>query len=114
MTTVEYIIKGTNTHTEMYSAICSEVPNPNDPSTELDLGMIERLKSADRVIICGQSLSHTVQMTMKDILSNWKADEVDKLMLLTDCSSPVPGFEAMAETFVREMKEKGVKCSSVG
>lgn len=114
LTTVEYIIKGTNTHTEMYSAICSEVPNPNDPSTELDLGMIERLKSADRVIICGQSLSHTVQMTMKDILSNWKADEVDKLMLLTDCSSPVPGFEAMAETFVREMKEKGVKCSSVG
>ena len=112
VTTVEYIIKGTNTHTEMYSAICSEVPNPDDPSTELDLGMIERLKSADRVIICGQSLSHTVQMTMKDIVSNWKEDELDKLMLLTDCSSPIPGFEAMAESFVREMKDKGVTCTS--
>ena len=44
LTTVEYIIKATNTHTEMYSAICCEVPDPNDPSTELDLGMIERLK----------------------------------------------------------------------
>lgn len=113
LTTVEYIIKATNTHTEMYSAICCEVPDPNDPSTELDLGMIERLKSADRVLICGQSLSHTVQMTLKDILSNWKEDEVGKLMLLTDCSSPVPGFEAMADTFVREIKDKGVKCSSV-
>ena len=113
LTTVEYIIKGTNTHTEMYSAICSEVPNPNDPSTELDLGMIERLKSADRVILCGQSLSHTVQMTVKDIVSNWKQEELGKLMLLTDCSSPVPGFESMAESFVRDMKEKGMKCMSM-
>lgn len=108
LTTVEYIIKATNCFTEMYSALSGEVPDPNDPATELDLGMIERLASADRVLFCGESLSHSVQMTMKDVLSNWKEEELDKLCLLTDCTSPVPGFESMAEDFVRECKEKGV------
>jgi nicotinamidase/pyrazinamidase len=109
LTTVEYIIKATNCFTEMYSALSGEVPDPNDPSTELDLGMVERLAAADRVIFCGESLSHSVQMTMKDVISNWKEEEVEKLCLLSDCSSPVPGFESMAEDFVRECKEKGVK-----
>jgi nicotinamidase-related amidase len=113
-TTVEYILKGDSIYTEMYSALSAEVPNPNDPSTELDLRMIERLKQADRVLVCGQSLSHTVQMTMKDIANNWEKDDIGKLFLLTDCSSPVPGFESMAETFVKEMRDKGVKCVGAG
>ena len=109
LTTVEYIIKATNCFTEMYSALSGEVPDPNDPSTEMDLGMVERLAAADRVIFCGESLSHTVQMTMKDVISNWHEEEYDKIYLLSDCSSPVPGFESMAEDFVRECKEKGVQ-----
>ena len=108
MATVEYIIKATNVATEMYSAISAEVAQPEDPATALDLVMVERLSLTDRVLVCGQSLSHTVNHTMRDLTTHWKTGKMDKLYLLDDCTSPLPGFESVAEEFLLEMREKGV------
>ena len=44
-----------NCLTEMYSALCAEVPIKTDPATCLDKKLIARLDEADRVIVCGQS-----------------------------------------------------------
>ena len=86
--TIEYIIKATSCLTEMYSCLSAEVPTDADPSTCLDLGMIDRLQSADKVIVCGQSLSHTVNMTVNDLVNNWDVPN-SNICLLLDCCSPV-------------------------
>jgi nicotinamidase-related amidase len=46
---VHYIKKGMNIYTEMYSALAAEVVDPEDPRTALNRGVINQLRSADRV-----------------------------------------------------------------
>ena len=106
MRTVNYVMKGTNCMTEMYSALCAEVPIPDDPSTKVDPLLIDKLNEATRVLICGEAKSHCVNYTMRDLADNWKG-ELNALVLLDDCCTAVPGFEADGEKFVADMKDKG-------
>ncbi len=108
MYTVEYILKASSCATEMYSAISAEVPQASDPSTSLDTGIVERLMSADRVLICGISLSHAVKHTVKDLLKLWKENLRSNIYLVKDCCSTLPGFEGKADDFIREMLQSGV------
>lgn len=41
-------------------------------------------------------------------MEHWPKDEMDKLTILADCASSVPGFESVGEQFVKDMKELGV------
>ena len=45
---------------------------------------------------------------MRDFLKHWKADENNKLFILKDCCSSLPGFESKAEAFLQEMQDLGV------
>ena len=65
-------------------------------------------KETDKLVICGQALSHCVNYTARDIVEHWPKVEMDKLTVLEDCSSSVPGFEAAGEQFLSDMKEAGV------
>ena len=65
--------KGMNNLTEMYSAIAAEVPIPSDPSTMTHHHVIDHLKIFEKVIICGQALSHCVNYTTRDVLKHWVA-----------------------------------------
>eukprot|EP01042_Synura_sphagnicola_P000094 gene94-94_t len=112
---VHYVLKGQNCHTEMYSALMAEVEDERDPRTSLNTSLLARINLADRVIVCGQALSHCVNYTLRDIL---KYSEVEKksIFLLRDGCSPVYGFEDLAVTITREAEEKGVNittCSDV-
>jgi len=68
----------------MYSALKAEVEDPKDPRTALNEELLVKLKIADRVIICGQALSHCVNYTVRDILNFWHHDLVSKLVLVED------------------------------
>ena len=111
---VNYVIKGTNPATEHYSAIQAEVPDANDPTTLPDPSWIKRLAQADIIYICGQALSHCVASTVRDLADQLGAQHVGKLVLLTDCTSPVPGFEALGEAFVAEMVGRGMRLAGSG
>jgi nicotinamidase/pyrazinamidase len=104
---VEYIWKGENLNTEMYSAIAAEVPVEDDPKTGYNELLMKRLNACDAVIICGQALSHCVNFTARDIMGRWKGAK-DALIVLTDCSSAVGGFENSATEFVEFCKKEGV------
>ena len=39
------------------------------------------LKISDRLIVCGQAMSHCVNFTLRDILKHWDGDRA-RLMLL--------------------------------
>jgi nicotinamidase/pyrazinamidase len=109
---VDFVIKGMNPTTEHYSAIRAEVPDPNDASTGLNDRLIKSLSEADLIIVAGEALSHCVANTVRDIASNFKREEVGKLILLTDCASSVGGFEALGADFVDELTKFGMKTAN--
>lgn len=101
---VEKVTKGSNLYTEHYSAVKADVPDPQDPSTQLNMGLIQSLQEADIVAVAGWASSHCLANTVRDIAANF-ADPafVGKIVLLTDATSPVPGFEKFGESFLKEM-----------
>lgn len=110
--TVEFKTKGTNIYTEHFSVISADVPNPDDPSTLPDMEFVGRLATADIIGIGGIALSHCVRWTVKDIADKFGPDQVKKLVLLTDATSPVPGFEADSQSFIRDMRDMGMQLST--
>jgi nicotinamidase/pyrazinamidase len=109
MAAVDYVIKGTNVFTEHYSAIQAEVPDPSDPTTTLNSVLIGALAKADNVIIAGEALSHCLASTVRDIVDNFGEEHIKKLVLLTDCTSSVSGFELLGTQFVAEMRFRGMQ-----
>ena len=108
MTTVEYVHKGMNCLTEMYSAIAAEVPLSEDQATNLNRQLLERLHDADNLFFCGEAKSHCVNYTMRDVVAHWQKNP-SALILLNDCTSAVPGFEEAAQNFERDMKALGCR-----
>lgn len=107
LNTIQYVMKGTNCMVEMYSALAAEVELPSDITTQIDPTLIERLNESDKLIICGQALSHCVNFTTRDILKYWKKP-LSQIYILEDCSSPVQGFEDASRKFIQEMTDSGV------
>jgi len=109
---VRNVFKGTNPWTEHYSAIQAEVPDPAEPDTALNTRLLAELGAADLLLIGGEASSHCVRATTEHIVQHlprlqpgWSADRV---VLLTDCMSPVGGFEAQHAAFLDAMRAQGV------
>lgn len=117
---VEYIFKGQNILTEMYSALAADVPVTVD--TQFNHTLHESLlmsslsskqsSTPNRLIVCGQALSHCVNYTVRDIVTIWPMERRSEIILLQDCTSAVPGFESAATTFVQDMMEAGIQIRS--
>lgn len=103
---VDYTYKGSNVRTEHYSAIRAEVSDSADPGSRTNFALIERLKTADNIAIAGEALSHCVANTVRDLIT---CISPDKLIVLTDVSSNVPGFEYLGNDFLDEMRSIGVR-----
>ncbi|MDD5589175.1 MAG: hypothetical protein PHP92_03925 [Candidatus Nanoarchaeia archaeon] len=110
---VDYVTKGSSPFTEHYSAVRADVPDADDPSTQINTKFIQTLVEADIVAICGEAGSHCLAHTTKDIVQEFCDDSyVKKLVLLTDGTSPVAGFEKLQEDFITEMTAKGMQLST--
>jgi nicotinamidase/pyrazinamidase len=108
---VQKINKGSNPWTEHYSAIQAEVPDEDDPATQLNTALIASLDQADLLIIAGEASSHCVRASTEHIVANLPSGNTSKVVLLTDCMSPVSGFEAQHQAFMDDMVSRGVKLS---
>lgn len=108
---VRWLDKGENIFTEMYSALRAEVPT-EDPRTHLNRDAIKFMKHFDRILVCGQALSHCVACSVRDLLSQFTED-FEKVVVLKDGSSAVPGSEERAEDFLSEMRACGVRIGSI-
>ncbi len=106
--TVNKVTKGTNPWTEHYSAIQAEVPDAQDDSTQVNAAFLDQLRSADRVYITGEAGSHCVKATTEHIVEHWNPAQLERLVIVTDCMSPVSGFGDQHDAFVRAMRERGV------
>jgi nicotinamidase-related amidase len=110
--TVNTVIKGTNPWTEHYSAIQAEVPDEEDDTTQLNRQLIALLASADRVYIAGEAGSHCVKATTEHIVANLPEQNAGRLVLLTDCISPVAGFEVQYHNFLQDMRQRGIRLAT--
>ncbi len=107
--TVDYLFKGSNPFTEHYSALRAEVPDPADPATLANPGLLARLAGAERVLVAGEALSHCVASTVRDLADALGPAWAKRLVLLSDASSPVAGFESLGRSFVDDMRSRGAR-----
>ncbi|MCA9573154.1 MAG: hypothetical protein KC656_35205, partial [Myxococcales bacterium] len=110
---VDFVTKGSNPWTEHFSALRAEVPDPADPGTQLNAGLLTTLEEADIVLLAGEASSHCLAHTVRDIAASFRDPAaVRKLVLLTDATSPVPGFEPLADAFLKDLVALGMKTST--
>jgi nicotinamidase-related amidase len=115
---VNYVTKGSNFWTEHYSAVQADVPDPQDPSTNLNMGLIETLEKADIILLAGEARSHCLANTVRDIADNFGEESVKKMVLLQDATTDVadqPGstmYADMGEKFVSDMMARGMQVST--
>ena len=85
------IQKGSNPLTEMYGIIKAEY----DPTAYINLEVLQAVKEYDAIYVAGQASSHCVLESVKQIVDYYsdQPEVTSKITLLTDCMSPIAGFE---------------------
>ncbi len=109
---VQTVNKGENPWTEHYSAMQAEVPDAEDPHTQLNEALIRQLDRAELLLIGGEASSHCVKATTEHIVAHLPSGDLRKVVLLTDAMSPVGGFEAQHAAFLADMQAKGVRLAT--
>jgi nicotinamidase-related amidase len=105
---VHHVIKGDSPWTEHYSAFEAEVPDPDDAGTHLNTALLDRLDQATALVVAGEAGSHCVRASVQDLVVHLPGGHPERIVLLTDCMSPVAGFEAQQADFFQRMSARGV------
>ena len=109
------VLKGQHPLTEQYSAFRAEVPRADDARTQLDLGLIAKLAApSGTLLVAGEALSHCVAASVDDLLAHLPAERLQRTVLLTDCMSPVTGFETLGQAFLQRARARGVQTLALG
>jgi nicotinamidase/pyrazinamidase len=87
------------------------VPDAADPDTQLNERLIETLDRADLIVIAGEASSHCVRATTEHVVENLRGS-LGRVVLLTDCMSPVGGFDAQHAAFLADMRSRGVQLAT--
>ncbi|MDR0702757.1 MAG: isochorismatase family protein [Azoarcus sp.] len=103
---VEKFLKGLDPATEHYSAIRAEVPDPALPDTLVNEALLNRLASADEILVAGEAGSHCVKATVEDIIT-FRPETAKRLVLISDCMSPVAGFAEQQTAFIENLSSRG-------
>ena len=75
--------------------------------------MINTLIQADIIPTFGEAGSHCLLSTLTDIANNFGDDSyISKIVLITDATSPVPGFEHLQDDFIKDMTARGMQLST--
>lgn len=100
--------KGMNPMTEQYSAVAAEVPLDSDPATGWNVALVEAARPTHGyLVVAGEALSHCVRATVLDLFRDFTPTERARVVLLTDCMSSVPGFEAQGQAFFEQARSLG-------
>nr|WP_221439761.1 cysteine hydrolase [Roseateles oligotrophus] len=103
------ILKGSNPWTEHYSALQAEVPDAADPASQLNRELLAQLSQADEIWLAGEASSHCVRATAEHLVQHLPERLLPRITLITDCMSPVAGFEAQQAEFFAAMRARGLQ-----
>jgi nicotinamidase-related amidase len=109
------VLKGQHPLTEQYSAFRAEVPRPDDSATQLNSDLLRRLGRGDgALLVAGEAQSHCVAASVQDMMAHLPAARLAQTILLSDCMSPVRGFEPDAAQLMDQALAAGLRVSEVG
>ncbi len=106
---VRKVPKGANPWTEHYSALMAEVPDADDPRSQLNRGLLDSLDRAELILVAGEAGSHCVKATVEHLAEHLPGGNLSRIVLLTDCMSPVAGFANAQAGFLHRMRDLGVQ-----
>lgn len=103
-TQVHTVVKGQDPLSEMYGIIRPE----QDDGSSINWSLLRRLARYDRIYVAGQAKSHCVLESLKQIVS--LSEEIsslgNRIWLLEDCMSSIPGFENATQEALQELEER--------
>lgn len=106
----DYVTKGSQPHSEHYSAVRAEVIHAKDRSTQVNSRLIKNLKKVKNTIWGGEAFNFCMANTGLDVAEEFQDEElIGGMIFLTDCSSNVQGFEHLSDVFVQKMERRGAK-----
>jgi nicotinamidase-related amidase len=109
----QYRIKGDLPLSEYYSPFGTEVTKAHDGvivGEESDK-VIEDLLKYEVLVIAGEAESHCVRAAIYDLLKKIKAQDPalsQRVYILGDCTSSVPGFEQQGKEAIEDFKKNGM------
>jgi hypothetical protein len=92
--------KGKNRYSEMYGIIKPEY----NPDNYINRDILDLIEQYDEIYIAGEAASHCVLESVSQIAEYFadRPEITDRITILKDCMSPIPGFEeATEEAFER-------------
>ena len=106
-----YITKGRIPHTEYYSVVEPEVKDLRHPEGDLNRAFLEQIALYDLVYMAGQARSHCVLETTRSVIRYFaeRPDVIRKVRFLSDCTSPITGFEQTTEAQLHEFESQGIR-----
>jgi nicotinamidase/pyrazinamidase len=110
--TIDYVTKGSNVFTEHYGAFAAEVPDPEDPTTQLQTDLIKSIEDNDVIVWAGEASTHCVMTTMRQAFGVFGPDGIKKSVLLKDAMSGIPHAQKAFDDFLDEFQKKGLQVST--
>lgn len=102
---LRYVFKGENPYTDQFSIF--EGVDSSWPETSFNEALFSRLSAFDALTFAGEALSHCVEASVLSYTGH-RGDTNQKLTLLSDCASPVAGFDGQAS--LGRISAAGVSC----
>ena len=102
------IQKGIDQYSEMYGIIKPEYSKKNYINTPV----LKEIEKYDEIYIVGEAASHCLMESVKQIAEHFanRPDITQKITILDDCTSPIPGFETDTELAFENIKKTyGIK-----
>ena len=101
---LQRIQKGQDPLSEMYGIICPEY----DTKGYKNQAFLDQLASFDRIFVAGEAKSHCVLESIRQILEHYESspEVTEKIYILEDCMSSIPGFEDMTEQTLENFVKK--------
>lgn len=105
------VTKGSHPFTEHYSALQADVPDPQDPDTQLNTRLVRTIEQADVIAVAGLALDYCVANTLRDLVDNFgDSTAAQKVVILTDGTAAID--QKSGDAFLREMQTRGVRLST--
>lgn len=110
--TVRKVLKGEFSLSEHYGVFEAEVPFEDEASTLFNSKLARSLlEETDLLLVAGEASSHCVAASVEQLLryATEQGGKVPDIVLLSDCMSPVGGFESAESAFFGRVLSQGVR-----
>jgi nicotinamidase-related amidase len=105
--------KGFHKELESFGIFAPEFEAHEDTTADFNDQLVGALLfGGDPIVVVGEASSHCVKRSVEQLVQRIKdynlGFDLSKIILLKDCMSPVPNFEAVADKFFEDMAEAGL------